>query len=1293
MLRPNVARPWRQLLAQLWLCLSLFTYLPAAGQAAASPDQPATPASAAVERLAQQHGLDPQVVAAMLATGLPPAYINARSAASFVQERAARPATVAPAAAAAPAQPSQPHATPIRVIALVIDGSGSIDPTDFDLQKEGIKLALQDLPLVPRNGTIAVLVIQYAETLARLEVPYRLLASDGDAQQVIAQVGAIVQIQGSTNPGDGINAAAQEIQAHATAADETIICLSTDGLPNAGSAVDVALNSARSAAVPLDSFSVIAMEDPPMNFFAPEFHAFYDPLVFGGGAVSVVKNSAEYASLLGATCFGQQPVDLVGLEVIQTIQDLQDSVQLIAAKESYVRVHAQPVTGDLVRVAARLHGRRNGVELADSPLTALNPASVLDAKPNALARRHQFDQSLNFRLPPAWLNGTVELQVQRVGTPFTCKDAADTPNDCQVSVTFTPMAQPEIRYVTVAWTDTDGTVYQPTAADLAELSARLKAIYPIPALSPSQISESFDRTILFGPNGLYALNLRLKTIRATECPQGCNRLYYGVVRNAPVGGLASEGVASGVMVDGLVFGRNRPAHDLGSLLGRSKAVHSSLPRVPDGNGVNQKQGWCGERDSELAPDFPYSGTVAGLVYATLGPLHLGDNAKIFGLDTNPSHFAVVDPTRNFELMSFCGRASQLNTFRWISKSSYATLVTAINQRFGPAPVQASAVMSQPQTYRLFRGLIHLDTQQVEFLPSVLFTSHAPPQPPAPGDYQLAIKDSAGQVLDTLPFAPTRSQADFPQADLPLGLFTLAVPENPQMARAELLHQAQVVGALAASTHPPTVNLLFPNGGEQLITPTVTLRWQGADADADPLTYLVQHSRDGGATWQTVATDVAGESYTVNLAELGATQQGLFRVAASDGFHGALDASDGPFTAPNQPPQVRITAPRAGDRFAGVQLVFFAGEAQDVEDRALAAANFTWQSSLDGLLGNGPTLLRPATTLSTGSHQITLTVTDTGGLSASATVALVIDRAPPPPPATLVLTPAAATLTANAPNTTTLTVQLKDVAGLPVVGYRVSFYTTLGAVDQSAVTDAAGVAVATLQAAGPPGLATITANAGALTANTAVQFVAGPAAALTLTATPTTVVANGFASSLIRLALQDVYGNPLPGQTVLLDTTLASITIPAPTDADGITTARLSAIRAGQVPVTATVGAVTANLQVTFVAGPPTAVTVVASPPSLPPDGVSTSQITAIVTDAPGNPVANQTVLFATSLGTITPSATTDAAGVASATLTAPTTVGPAQVTATVGALGSSVTVPIQPISGTGKTIYLPLVRR
>ncbi|MEW6202507.1 MAG: carboxypeptidase regulatory-like domain-containing protein [bacterium] len=93
---------------------------------------------------------------------------------------------------------------------------------------------------------------------------------------------------------------------------------------------------------------------------------------------------------------------------------------------------------------------------------------------------------------------------------------------------------------------------------------------------------------------------------------------------------------------------------------------------------------------------------------------------------------------------------------------------------------------------------------------------------------------------------------------------------------------------------------------------------------------------------------------------------------------------------NNAPNAIITTPANGSAFTAGQLITFTGGATDAEDVAITGASLVWTSSIDGSLGTGVLLLK--SNLSEGVHIITLTATDSGGLSDSATVSITVETA-------------------------------------------------------------------------------------------------------------------------------------------------------------------------------------------------------------------------------------------------------------------------------------------------------------
>jgi hypothetical protein len=188
----------------------------------------------------------------------------------------------------------------------------------------------------------------------------------------------------------------------------------------------------------------------------------------------------------------------------------------------------------------------------------------------------------------------------------------------------------------------------------------------------------------------------------------------------------------------------------------------------------------------------------------------------------------------------------------------------------------------------------------------------------------------------------------------------------------------------------------------------------------------------------------------------------------------------------------------------------------------------------------------------------------------------------------------------------------------------------------------------------------------------------------VTASPASVTADG-SSTTLTVTVRDAFGNVVPGQTVTLDATGSSNTLvqpSAPTDAGGQASGTLASTKAEAKTVTATVGAVLATTTVAFVAGSPAAARslFVASPASIPADGITTSTLTLTLADQYGNVVANLPVTVSStgSANTLTPSAgQTDATGTFSATLSS-TTAESKAVTAVAGGLALTANVTVAP---------------
>ncbi len=238
---------------------------------------------------------------------------------------------------------------------------------------------------------------------------------------------------------------------------------------------------------------------------------------------------------------------------------------------------------------------------------------------------------------------------------------------------------------------------------------------------------------------------------------------------------------------------------------------------------------------------------------------------------------------------------------------------------------------------------------------------------------------------------------------------------------------------------------------------------------------------------------------------------------------------------------------------------------------------------------------------------------------------------------------------------------------------------------STLTVTGGSCVGATCSANVAGTHTVQATDGALTAFANLNVTPGPAspAASTITASPTTLTADGVSTSTITVQLKDQYFNNLTaGAGVVALTATGSATLstnPAHDNGDGTYTATLTAPSTpGTSTVTGKLGlvAIGGSALVTFGAVPPGPAsgansTITASPGTIVADGTSTSIVTVHLKDASGIPLTSggDDVELSASNGTLAPAAplkaTDNGDGTYTATLTSPVSAGSASITGTV----------------------------
>jgi glucose/arabinose dehydrogenase len=150
-------------------------------------------------------------------------------------------------------------------------------------------------------------------------------------------------------------------------------------------------------------------------------------------------------------------------------------------------------------------------------------------------------------------------------------------------------------------------------------------------------------------------------------------------------------------------------------------------------------------------------------------------------------------------------------------------------------------------------------------------------------------------------------------------------------------------------------------------------------------------------WQRGAANISGAtsaSYTLGNAQP-SDSGAQFRAVVSNGFGSATSNAATLTVTSNTPPTVNITSPSVGATYTGGSTLSFAGTATDAQDGNLPVSAYTWRIDLhhdqhvhpalqdtSGISSGTWVVPNTGHTETTVLYRVTLTVTDSGGLTAS-----------------------------------------------------------------------------------------------------------------------------------------------------------------------------------------------------------------------------------------------------------------------------------------------------------------------
>lgn len=691
-----------------------------------------------------------------------------------------------------------------------------------------------------------------------------------------------------------------------------------------------------------------------------------------------------------------------------------DSGKRVANRATYIRVFPRQFTGPpALTVSATIHGSRNGIALPGSPLSpiansVLSTATTFVYAPDPANKKEGF----LFKLPRSWVTaGNTDLQID-VDPRHAYRDPNRANNVHHERVTFTEKAPECLVFVpvrTFPQTAIAEATHDPSFAAMIDLMRRL---HPVPAVWWFTQSDDVakPKVCWAGPfpypcfeafalpeNDSELLELLTLRMLLTDDPDVCDRAnalthYVGMVSDSTFTPTGVKGVfetGKGAQ-PGLTFWNKLPPPNPSPPTGDwtyPKAGASLAHELAHNYGRSHVACSCGSAVPAGSASYPYQSN------CQLGMAgYYGD----YGFD--PASLTPIAPTGTddntmSDIMSYACR-------KWTSMFTWDALFDF--QKHPTVELAASATVATPATGSsiLVTGSITPSSANASIgyawtVPAeALGTSQTVKWSRISAStvaaitktgYHLQLRGPSG-VADDRAVEPYELERLDESTPVMLGFAaTLPLPEKP-VTEMILLDDTTVLARRAIGLAAPAVALTAPTGGE-IVDDSLTVAWTASDSDpGDQLRFAVQYSRDLGAHWAALATDVGGtpgtDGVSVTLEGLAGSGPGtaLVRVLASDGFHTAL-ATSNPFTVRNRPPTVQITAPGEGQVIPATDPVVLHALAMDAEDGGLPDASVQW--TLDGVaVGSSDDLSLQG--IAPGAHELALTATDSSGGVGAAT---------------------------------------------------------------------------------------------------------------------------------------------------------------------------------------------------------------------------------------------------------------------------------------------------------------------
>lgn len=493
-----------------------------------------------------------------------------------------------------------------------------------------------------------------------------------------------------------------------------------------------------------------------------------------------------------------------GLEVTQAIQDLNNSVPLIAGRKTVARLYAHTdEQAGTSPVSVSLSAYRDGALLPGSPLLITNGDAQSWSSDNELQQlRADISNSHNFLLPQDWISGQVTLEFKI--DPLNENPETNENNNTQTYIVdFRNASALNLVVVPIDYYHAPTAKNFPAPTDFNFIESALMSLYPINQVNLS-IHPSYQfigdlRTIPAWENLLNDM----VNLRSSEVGFYSQTIYYAVIpfENS----LGNTWWSGGVMGIGVV---GQPRASVGLMNAPNYGIDGGLIVVHEiGHNLGRDHAPCGVSPADR--NYPYPGGIIGQ----------------FGLNVD---LMSVIPRTFPDMMGYCEPA-------WISDYTYR----AISRKFATTLL----TVGLPEQESLYIRIVFNESGVPEIQPVYSFIS-TPGIDDKDGTYTIEFVDDLGTTIRSIPVSPSRF------ADTGLenqAIFAMLPKPDDSFSTIRLLHHGKLIAEkpFQVLDNPAHTQLTMQSNSDGLI-----LSWGGVGLPA-----MVRYTQDNGKSWTTIAMDV------------------------------------------------------------------------------------------------------------------------------------------------------------------------------------------------------------------------------------------------------------------------------------------------------------------------------------------------------------------------------------------------------------------------------------------------------